>query len=135
MEQSKKYIIKKYSKVCPECGSSVYYRKTKYPKFRCTHCGTKTNNPKRKRCKLTSSKLRKQFHALFYKKHRNEIINLFYIKKEKAITEYMEFKDVIILCRKCHFAYHKGLKLCSECKINYHTPKHEKCWTCFQNNK
>lgn len=132
MAEAKKQLFKKYLKVCPECGSRVYYRKTKFPKYKCVKCRTETNNPKRKRYKITVATLRKKFHYLFYKKHINDINIIFFLEKEKAKKEYLEFKDVIILCRKCHFAYHKGLRLCSECKTNYHKPKHEKCWNCFQ---
>lgn len=132
--EAKKQLMNKYSKICPECSSKVYYRKTKFPKYRCVKCRTETNNPKRKRNKITRTKLRKKFYSIFYKKHKDEIENLFSIERQKAQEEYLEFKDVIILCSKCHFAYHKGLRLCSECKTNYHKPKHEKCWKCFQNN-
>ncbi|MEJ2272527.1 MAG: hypothetical protein P8X91_08650 [Candidatus Bathyarchaeota archaeon] len=127
-------LLNKYSKVCPECGSKVYNRKIKIPKYKCIKCRIETNNPKKKRNQITNLKLRKKFYSIFYKKHIDEINKLFFLQKDKARKEYLEFKDVIVLCRKCHFAHHKGLKLCTECKMNYHKPKHKKCWKCFQKN-
>jgi len=46
---------------------------------------------------------------------------------EKA---YMDFENVIILCKKCHFALHKGKKLCEKCKKNYHNPRYLMCYEC-----
>ena len=134
MVEARTQLLNKYTKICPECGFKVYYRKTKFPKYRCVKCRTETNNPKRKRIKITKTKLRKKFYNIFYNKYRGQIENLFSDERQKAQKEYLEFKDVIVLCSKCHFAYHKGLRLCNTCKTNYRQPKHEKCWNCFQNN-
>lgn len=37
-----------------------------------------------------------------------------------------------MLCKRCHFALHKGLVLGKVCKKNYHKPEREKCWNCFK---
>ena len=43
---------------------------------------------------------------------------------------YMDFENVVILCRRCHFALHKGKVLCSRCKIHYHNPRYQMCFEC-----
>lgn len=48
---------------------------------------------------------------------------------------YMDFENVVILCRKCHFALHKGKKLCDKCKIHYHNPRFPVCWECNEEMK
>ena len=48
---------------------------------------------------------------------------------------YMDFKNVIILCQKCHFALHKGKKLCNKCKIHYHNPRYPMCFVCNEKAK
>ena len=48
---------------------------------------------------------------------------------------YMDFENVVILCRKCHFALHKGKKLCDKCKTNYHNPRYSMCFKCNEEMK
>ena len=47
--------------------------------------------------------------------------------------EYLSLKDCVPLCRRCHFAAGKRLKLCPVCKQHYYKPKKGKamCWECF----
>ncbi|MGA7798396.1 MAG: hypothetical protein WB986_07235 [Methanoregula sp.] len=49
--------------------------------------------------------------------------------------DYLEISDdtVIVLCNKCHVAYHNGLHLCPKCKKNYTKPKYPNnlCYSCF----
>jgi hypothetical protein len=40
----------------------------------------------------------------------------------------------IVLCRRCHFAVHKGLVLCPRCKKNYCSPRYEHCYSCLDTN-
>ena len=56
-------------------------------------------------------------------------------QKKNKITEqeYMSMKDAKALCKRCHFAVRKRLKLCPKCKEHYFKPKkgREMCWDCF----
>jgi hypothetical protein len=57
-------------------------------------------------------------------------------QKEGSISdaEYLSLKDCIPLCKRCHFAARKGLKLCPVCKTHYYKPKRGRdpmCWNCF----
>ena len=45
--------------------------------------------------------------------------------------DYMDFKETIILCRRCAYARLKGMVLCKKCKKHYHYPKFEMCYKCF----
>lgn len=36
-----------------------------------------------------------------------------------AKGEYLKFNDIVTLCKRCHFAAEKGMKLCPYCKKNY----------------
>ena len=51
---------------------------------------------------------------------------------EKLNEDYLQFKDVKVLCRRCHYAYHKGLTLCPICKTRYKKPRFDMCWECFK---
>lgn len=53
--------------------------------------------------------------------------NAWRVKYERV---YMDFKNIIILCKKCHFALHKGKKLCDRCKIHCHNPRYPMCFSC-----
>lgn len=48
---------------------------------------------------------------------------------------YMDFENVVILCRRCHFALHKGKKLCERCRKNYHNPRFSTCFSCNEGLK
>ena len=53
-------------------------------------------------------------------------------KKDSLSNEkYESFEGTMILCRSCHFAWHKGLILCSKCKKRYHKRKYDYCYSCF----
>jgi hypothetical protein len=51
-----------------------------------------------------------------------------YYGKDEYID--LHLNGCVALCRKCHFALHKGLILCKECKHNYHTTQYEMCFNC-----
>jgi len=35
-----------------------------------------------------------------------------------------------IICKKCHFAYHRGMILCKVCGERYHSRAYESCFPC-----
>jgi hypothetical protein len=39
---------------------------------------------------------------------------------EKAKKEYLQFKDIQTLCKRCHFATENNMELCPYCKKNYY---------------
>ena len=50
-------------------------------------------------------------------------------------SKYAELKDknIIILCKKCHFIFHKyNKRLCQVCKKNYHNLGFLNCFNCKQ---
>ena len=120
-----------YSYLCPNCGNSVYARKTISPKYKCKKCGEETDEPQKKQTAYSRSGIRREFQKMFLERHKDEVDKIYHQLKEKSDRDYMDFKNVEILCRKCHFAKEKGLVLCAICGENYHKPKYEKCWNCF----
>lgn len=54
-------------------------------------------------------------------------------QKKNSLTdeEYMSFKGTKIMCKRCHFAHHKGMNLCSKCKSKYKKIKYETCFNCL----
>jgi len=74
----------------------------------------------------------RKFQILFFNRHRHRIDELYAMRKKKADEMYMSFKNVMVLCRRCHFAKEKGLVICEICKERYHKPKYGKCWECFR---
>jgi hypothetical protein len=43
----------------------------------------------------------------------------------------LELSQCVAYCKRCHFALHKGRKLCPVCKENYPRWDQEMCWSCF----
>lgn len=44
---------------------------------------------------------------------------------------YTSFEGCITLCKRCHFAFHKGLHLCPVCKKNYAKRGYSQCFGCL----
>lgn len=125
-------MIPQFLKACPKCNSgNVYERKTMIPRFRCTNCGYTTHRLKNRVNTNTTKLQNKKFFSLFFKQHKKEIDQSFILKKEKAEKEYYDFKDITVLCRRCHFAVEKGMILCKKCKEKYHKSRYIICRECF----
>ena len=43
----------------------------------------------------------------------------------------LELSQCVAYCNKCHFALHKGRKLCPVCKVKYPRWDQDMCWDCF----
>lgn len=116
---------------CPKCGKcTIYERKTIKPKYRCTNCGyigNKIIHDKQIPSNITS------FRIEFSKIHNEEIKKAYQNYKKKARKDYkdLENQDILILCKRCHYAYHKGMVLCKECGKKYHKGGYDMCWDCF----
>ncbi len=119
-----------YLRRCPGCSARVYARKTLKPKYRCRKCGLETDNPSRKLPPSTRKTVHRRFRSFFFKRHGAQIRELFKQKKIRADNAYLGFKNVRILCRRCHYATEKGLVLCKVCGSKYHYPKYEVCSEC-----
>ena len=133
--EANKDVSQTYEHLCPICGSSAYARKTVSPKYKCKKCGAETDTPVKILSHTTQNLVRKNLRFLFFKQHKEEIDRFFAQQKEMADEEYRSFKDVMILCNRCHYAKEKGMVLCEVCKRRYHKPKYGKCWECFQKTK
>ena len=131
LTEVKKKIKTKYSNHCPKCGHSVYARKTLFPKYKCSKCSSVTNSPVKRVKVATKISRRKTFRRLFLAKHKEEIDKAYTLRKLQLNKEYLDFKNVEVLCKRCHFAKEKGLVLCEVCGNAYHKPNRGKCWSCF----
>ncbi len=116
---------------CPSCGYSVSPRKTMKPKYKCYRCKIEFDEPKKKIKQSTLLFLKKRFFQEFCKKHSEEIESILKPIKEKKDKEYLEFKDVMILCHRCNFARLKGMHLCPVCKEHYVKGSFSQCFTCY----
>jgi len=54
--------------------------------------------------------------------------------KKRTLETYMDFspENIIILCKRCHYALHKGMVLCKNCKQKYHKRRYDFCYECNQ---
>jgi len=124
--------IPQYLEACPKCkSSSVYERKTIVPKFRCQSCGYETDELIRRLNAKTVDSQNRKFLSLFFKKHREEVNQLFSKRKDESWRDYLDFKEVWVLCRRCHFAQGKGMILCKKCGKKYQKPRYKMCRECF----
>ena len=64
-----------------------------------------------------------------------ELLTIHHPQLAHSLTyeEYISFKGTMILCRKCAFAYHKGLDLCPICKQRYKKRRFPSCFSCSGN--
>jgi hypothetical protein len=122
----------KYLYLCPKCGFQVYARKTLHPKYKCKTCRALTDSPVRKLSPKSKRAIRREFRKSFLQSHKNVVDEAFKELKETSNKDYLDFKDVEVLCRKCHYATEKGLVICQVCHKSYHKPKYRKCWVCFK---
>lgn len=144
------------TKACPYCDSTNYIvRKTIIPKYKCNGCKKTFEElkprPRRdmhdKLNSLKSQSQEKDISKLYlsgYSRQKifgnftGELLPILYpglkVKYEKKVNElleeYLEMRDTIVLCIKCHNAVRLGLKLCGKCKKNYHTSKYHQCSKC-----
>ncbi len=54
-----------------------------------------------------------------------------YMESYKGVYSDLELSGCIVLCRRCHFALHKGFVLCQVCRQHFHRPGAEMCKPCF----
>ena len=124
----------KYLYLCPKCGFRVYARKTLHPKYKCRTCRALTDSPARKLSPKSQRTKRREFRKLFLQSHKDAVDKAFKELKENSNKDYLDFKDVNVLCRKCHYATEKGLVICEVCHRSYHNPKYKKCFMCSKRN-
>jgi len=63
-----------------------------------------------------------------------ETLAIHHPQERNSLTEakYLSFEGTIILCKRCHFALHKGMVLCKGCKKKYHdSVRYTMCFDCF----
>jgi hypothetical protein len=68
------------------------------------------------------TKEEKEIFKAFCDEHHGEIL-------ESAKKSYLAFNDVIVLCNRCHYAIHKGLKKCPTCD-GYTKQNRNQCSKC-----
>ena len=120
---------------CPGCQtvrpSHIYERKKKRPKYRCMRCGSEF--PERvRRYKQLRGRLSQEDWKRFSTKYGKDIRETVSREREAYFDRYEELRpeDILVLCRRCNFAIHKGLVLCPECEYNYMRPAFETCYGC-----
>jgi len=127
---------------CPSCGSGAYYsrsenycNKHKAPMFRCLKCKSEFKQPAsvKKAPLSTKTIVRRRFQSLFKIKHREELSKIVSERIQKSDEKYHSFENVMVQCKSCHFAYHKGMHLCPKCKKKYVKPKYKICYACLRN--
>ncbi len=65
------------------------------------------------------------------KKYGDDIKRMVMEERNKRFREsYMQFRDCIVLCKRCHLLHHKGFDLCPQCKKPKRKGK-KLCWKCY----
>lgn len=72
----------------------------------------------------------KRVLPLFY----DELVEKYKQEVKDIVEKYLNTEEVLVLCRRCHYAFEKGMKLCHICKENYHYPKYDYCYNCRTEN-
>jgi hypothetical protein len=132
LSQTEKQVTRKFCNACPQCGYSLQERKIKKPKYRCYRCIITLDNPIKKETPSSKKRFDTVFSKLFFNNHKQQIQHIFARVKEKSDQEYFAFTNTIILCKRCHHAHHKKMRLCRVCKTHYHKARYRMCWSCFR---
>lgn len=132
LSEANQKVQVKYLYLCPKCGFQVYARKTITPKYKCRTCRALTDSPVRKLNPKSQRAIRRIFRKSFLQSYKDLVNKTFKELKANSSRDYLDFKDVNVLCRKCHYATEKGLVICKVCHKGYHKPKYGKCWVCFK---
>lgn len=145
LEQREKYPKRRkiYMLSCPDCRFENQSRKAILKK--CENCGKNINfsiHPSRPYTKLRrvmeietpyerGDRLLKEDWVSFWDQNKEEANRR--LDAEIPKLDYMDFSEgVIVLCKKCHFAIHRGLILCDICKQHYKSPNNDMCSTCYE---
>jgi len=122
--------------ICPNCHyASVYSRKNKRPTYRCLRCDYEFNEAIKAISFSSKRYVLRRMLKLFMFQYRDKINARFKSHWQKLTEDYLNFKDVIVLCRRCAFARLLGFRLCPVCKQRYYRdiPRSNRkmCWLCF----
>jgi len=129
--EASKGLRMRYYDACIKCGYSVKARKALKPKFKCYKCKIEFDKPRKKIHPTIIEKIERRMLQSFKKKHIQEINERFNHIRQKSNEDYLAFKDVTILCKKCNFARLKSQILCKKCKEHYHKEQFEMCFHCY----
>lgn len=80
------------------------------PESRCSMCG------------VLSSIAVIQIHHISKEAYKEENYHL-YEKLDLSLP-------IILVCKKCHSALHKGMQLCKKCRVAYHYAQFPSCFKC-----
>ena len=116
---------------CPGCGTGSIGRprKKKSPKYRCGRCKTEFEEP----IKDPQYKIRwTQDYRDFIERERDKITE---VVDEARDQQYHDSTQVMTVCKSCHWRLEQGLRLCKECKKNWHKGKFKTCYDCIPPEK
>jgi len=122
---------------CPDCGAQyrAYFRSQSMPKTStCRSCHTKLTLSESITTieKELNYYIEKDGYIAFKEKYREEIKTRLKKKGVPDPPEYTDLsQDTIILCRKCHYAWHHGKTLCPICKKTYKRVHLPRCFYCL----
>ena len=62
-----------------------------------------------------------------------EYLTIHHPQEKNSLTdeEYLSLEGIIILCRRCHLAVHRGMHLCPKCKKHYTHNQYDVCFNCL----
>lgn len=140
MEKAVDWVLKKVKKKtvnrCPTCyRATLYERKTMEPKYKCTSCKHVCDEIIEDKTIWYPSLYRSVIFN-FNQDYKKQIKEKYEAYKIKANSDYndLEKSDIILICKKCHYAHHNGMVLCKTCKKKYHKRKYSSCYTCKTEN-
>lgn len=129
-------------KACPFCnGSQLSTRKIKKPMYYCSNCHKEFDKVKLrsdKKFSIHPEQIESIAKELIFNGFFKRIILKFYDKMkeefdhkiERKVQKYLNMKDTVVLCKRCHYAAEKDMILCPICKKNYYFITYGACYEC-----
>ncbi len=130
-DKAREGVRLEYMDACPTCKKSCYSRKTVTPKFRCLRCEREFDEAIKILKLSTVQYLNKHLYLEIRNKYSKEIEKIISDKTKQSDERYHSFANVMVQCKRCHFAFHKGMDLCPKCKKKYKKTRYGTCWDCL----
>jgi len=140
---------------CPECNDrSLGKRKKLKPTWRCNRCHNEFDEPRMVDTIINNRTEKDAWvkwknevlfptHDDFADAHQDEVeqrfgtlIDEYELKRQASYDRYVSGEGTVTFCKKCAFLWDmKEMRLCGQCRKNYHPFRYDTCFSCLPESR